>query len=81
MKVSWENAKAYHGMERAKFRGRDKVHIQFLLTTSAINLKKMVKKLEINGLKQSFLRTISVVYQFIKDIYIKKLNIPVFLKA
>lgn len=46
-----ENAKAFYGMERAKFRGMDKVHIQFLLTASAINLKRMVKILEANGLK------------------------------
>jgi len=75
------NAKAYHRLNRAKLRGRQKVQIQFLLTASALNLKKMVKILEINGLKQSFLRTISGVYQFFKNIFIKRLNIPVFLKA
>ena len=75
------NAKAYHVMERAKFRGKDKVHIQFILTASAINLKKMVKMLEINGPKQSFLRTISRVYQFIQNILENRLNISVFLEA
>jgi len=52
------NAKAYHGLNRAKLRGRQKVQIQFLLAASALNLKKLVKILEINGLKKSFLRTI-----------------------
>jgi len=75
------NAKSYHGMGKAKLRGKEKVQIQFLLTASALNLKKMVKILEINGLKQSFLRIISGVYQFIKNIYVKRLNILVFLKA
>ena len=75
------NTKNYHGMERAKFRGRDKVHIQFLLTASVINLKKMVKMLEINGIKQSFLGTISRVYQFIQNILESRLNVPVFSEA
>ena len=75
------NAKAFYRMERAKFRGKEKVHIQFLITASAINLKEMVKMLEINGLKQSFLRAISCFYQFIKDINIKRFIIPVILKA
>jgi methanogenic corrinoid protein MtbC1 len=68
-------------MERAKFRGKEKVHMQFLLTASAINLKKIVKMLEANGLKQSLLRSISCFYQFVKDINVKRIIIPVFLRA
>jgi hypothetical protein len=75
------NAKNYHGMEKAKFRGKDKVHIQFLLTASAINLKKMVKIIEINGLKQSSIRTISKAYQLIKNILEIGLNISIFSEA
>jgi len=40
-------AKTYHGMAKARFRGLKKVQIQFLLTATAINLKKMVKMLEV----------------------------------
>ena len=36
-------AKNYHGMARARFRGLAKVEMQFLMTASALNLKKMVK--------------------------------------
>jgi hypothetical protein len=75
------NAKAYHGMEKARFRSKDKVHIQFLLTSSVINLKKMVKMFEINGLKQSFISTISRVYPFIKNILENRLNVSVFSEA
>ena len=36
-------AKEYHSMDKAKLRGISKVEIQFLLTATAINLKKIVK--------------------------------------
>ena len=36
-------AKNFHGMARARFRGLKKVEIQFLMTVSALNLKRMVK--------------------------------------
>ena len=75
------NAKAYHGMERAKFRGKDKVHIQFLLTASAINLKKMVKMLDINRLKQLILKGISGLVKFIEYISGKIEGLPIFLRA
>ncbi len=39
-------AKNYHGMARARFRGLTKVEMQFLMTASALNLKKMVKMWE-----------------------------------
>jgi transposase len=60
------NAKSYHGMGKAKLRGREKVQIQFLLTASALNLKKMVKLLIVDELKYSFDKTL---YKFIKSIY------------
>ena len=34
-------AKNYHSIARAKFRGLDKVEIQFILTAAVLNLKKM----------------------------------------
>jgi len=51
-------AKTYHGMAKARFRGLAKVQIQFLLTATAINLKKMVKMLEFEARKISILRRI-----------------------
>lgn len=68
-------------MERAKFRGKEKVHIQFLLTASAINLKKMVKILGIDTLKQSLLKTISGIIQFIKNNLEKRLFLPTISEA
>lgn len=37
------NAKEFHGLSKAKFRGRWKVEVQLLMTMAAINLKKLVK--------------------------------------
>ncbi len=37
-------AKAFHGLSRAKLRGLEKVEIQALLTATALNLKKLVKE-------------------------------------
>ncbi len=37
------NAKEFHGLSVAKFKGRGKVEIQLLMTMAAINLKKLVK--------------------------------------
>lgn len=53
-------------MGKAKLRGKEKVQIQFLLTASALNLKKMVKLLIVDELKYSFDKTL---YKFIKSIY------------
>ena len=44
-------AKAFHGMERSKFRGLAKVETQFLLTATALNLKKMVKIMDMEKVK------------------------------
>jgi len=46
-------AKAFHGMARAKFRGLKKVEIQFILTATALNLKKMVKMMDMDRLKST----------------------------
>ncbi|MCL4377003.1 MAG: transposase [Actinobacteria bacterium] len=75
------NAKAYHGLQRAKLRGKEKVQMQFLLTASAMNLKKMVNMLEIYKLKQSISGTISRAYEFIKNILENRLNILIFTEA
>lgn len=37
------NAKEFHGLSKAKFKGRWKVEIQLLMTMAVINLKKLVK--------------------------------------
>lgn len=74
-------AKEYHGMNKAKFRGIDKVQIQFLLTATAINLKKLVKMIEVNGPKLSLLRTISKVNQFVQNILENRTNILIFTEA
>jgi len=75
------NAKAYHGLHMAKLRGKEKVQIQFLLTATALNLKKMVKMLDINELKQGFFVLISKTYQFIGNILKIRVNISVFSEA
>ncbi len=52
-------AKVYHGMARSKFRGLIKVEIQFLMTATALNLKKMIKKLDKDKLISELSRIIS----------------------
>jgi len=71
------NAKAYHGMGKAKLRGKEKVQIQFLLTASALNLKKMVKFLEIYDLKYSFGKMKSRIIEFIQNFFNEVLSKPV----
>jgi hypothetical protein len=41
-------AKAFHGMAKSKFREFTKVEIQFIITATALNLKKIVKILDMN---------------------------------
>ena len=72
------NAKVYHGLHRAKLRGKEKVQMQFLLTATALNLKKMVKMIDINELKQGLFGLISKTYQFIGNILKTRVNISVF---
>ena len=73
--------KNYHGMEKAKFRGKDKVHIQFLLTASAINLKKMIKMHDMGWTKRSTNNVISIINKFILRFFKKRVEIPLILKA
>ena len=49
-------AKTYHGMAKARFMGITKVEMQFLMTATALNLKKMVKMLDIEEIKSSLSR-------------------------
>lgn len=71
-------AKTYHGMSKARFRGLKKVEMQFLLTATALNLKKMVKMLEVIEIKSNFSRKFTDIIQSVKDIFknfVKKLAI------
>jgi len=62
-------AKVYHGMARTKFRGLLKVEIQFLMTATALNLKKMIRMLDIDKLKSELSREISGIIQTGKNIF------------
>jgi len=73
-------AKTYRGMAKARFRGLKKVEIQFLLTATALNLKKMVKMLNIEEIKSSLSRKFTGIRQIVKNIFrnfAKKLAIEV----
>ena len=62
-------AKTYHGMARARFRGLKKVEIQFLLTATALNLKKMVKMLDVEEVQSRLSRKFTDICQITKDIF------------
>lgn len=64
-------AKTYHGMARSKFRGISKVEIQFLLTATALNLKKMIKILGIKDIKSRLSREAFGIIQTVKNIFRK----------
>jgi transposase len=71
-------AKTYHGMAKARFRGLKKVEMQFLMTATALNLKKMVKMLDIEEVKSSLSIKFTYITRIVKDIFknfIKKLAI------
>ena len=73
-------AKNYHGMARAKFRGLVKVEIQFLMTAAALNLKKMVKMLDGKVIETSLSKIACNIVQIVEDIFInleKRLAIQV----
>jgi transposase len=62
-------AKNYHGMARARFRGLAKVEMQFLMTASALNLKKMVNMWD-KGFKKSPIFTLFLdLFQILIDIF------------
>jgi hypothetical protein len=74
------HAKTYHGMARARFRGLNKVEIQFLMTATALNLKKMVKMLDVEEVKASVSRKFAVITQILKFIlrnFVEELAIEV----
>jgi len=41
---TFAQAKSFHGLRRAKFRGKEKMEIQLLLTAAVINLKKLLAR-------------------------------------
>ena len=61
-------AKVYHGMARSKFRGLAKVEIQFLMTATALNLKKMVRMLDISEIKNRIANEFTDFVQAVKDV-------------
>ncbi len=63
-------AKNYHGMARAKFRGLAKVEMQFLMTASALNLKKMVKMWDKRLLKPPIPKVIFNFIQNLKEFFL-----------
>jgi len=63
--------KEYHGMGKAKFRGLKKVEIQLLLTATAINLKKMVKMLNVEVVNFKLIKKIFDIIQIFKIIFRK----------
>jgi len=72
--------KAYHGLTRSKFRGLLKVEIQFLLTATALNLKKMVKMSDIDKLKSRFSKKISDIFQTVRKL-LRKMVIELVIQA
>ncbi len=62
-------AKNYHGMARARFRGLVKVEMQFLMTASALNLKKMVKMWDKRMAISSFSKLFLDIIWILKDIF------------
>ena len=62
-------AKVYHGMASSKFRGLIKVEIQFLMTATALNLKKMVRILDKDKLISELSRIISCITHTGRNIF------------
>ncbi len=60
--------KTYHGMARSKFRALAKVEIQFLMTACALNLKKMVKMLDVYEVKAKISKKFTDIIQVVKDV-------------
>lgn len=74
-------AKTYHGMSKTRFRGLAKVHIQFLLTATVLNLKKMVKMLENRTKEISILKKICNFIKIIEDFFSNYLQKLIFQEA
>jgi len=60
---TFAQAKSFHGLKRAKFRGKEKMEIQLLLTAAVINLKKLLARARISSLEIS--KTFRNVYNFL----------------
>jgi IS5 family transposase len=60
---TFAQAKSFHGLRRAKFRGKEKMEIQLLLTAAAINLKKLLARARALSLDTT--RTLRNVYDFL----------------
>ncbi len=56
-------AKSFHGLRRAKFRGKEKMEIQLLLTAAVINLKKLLARARASSLETT--NTFKNVYNFV----------------
>jgi len=61
-------AKTYHGMSKARFRGLVKVEIQFLMTACALNLKKMARMLDVFEIKDRIANEFTDFVQAVKDV-------------
>ena len=67
-------------MAKARFRGLKKVEMQFLMTATALNLKKIVRIMDAEEIKDRLSREFTDIIQIVKDIFrnfIKKLVIEV----
>jgi len=64
-------AKTYHGMSKARFRGLAKVEIQFLMTATVLNLKKMIKMLDVEEIKDRLFRKFTDIIKVIENIFRK----------
>ena len=60
-------------MSKAKLRGLVKVEIQFLLTATVINLKKMLKMIDTEPLRHSLDKKLSYFIQFKNTIFRKRI--------
>ena len=63
--------KIYHGMSKTRFRGIEKVQIQFLLPATALNLKKMIKRIGTNDIKSKMCSDFFEMVQNIMNVYRK----------
>lgn len=61
-------AKTYHGMSKARFRGLVKVEIHFLMTATALNLKKMARMLDVYDIKDRIANDFTDFVQAVKDV-------------
>jgi len=60
---TFAQAKSFHGLRRAKFRGKEKMEIQLLLTAAVVNLKKLLARVRVSSVETK--RTFENIYNFI----------------